>query len=129
MLRLRRCRPFSLPDSQRAGNTGSLFCLLPSLAHIGPPGCAGIAGKLLQIQFESSATVELAARAVGCEPARIAKTLSFKVGEDPILIVAAGDAKIDNRKYKDEFGAKAKMLSPKEAESRTGHAKIYSDCQ
>ena len=56
-------------------------------------------------EFEvSSATVELAAQAVGCEPARIAKTLSFKVGEDPILIVTAGDAKIDNRKYKDKFG-------------------------
>lgn len=74
-------------------------------------------------EFEtSSATVELAAQAVGCEPARIAKTLSFKVGEEPILIVAAGDAKIDNRKYKDTFGKKAVMLSPEEVVSFIGHA-------
>ena len=59
----------------------------------------------------SSATVELAALAVGVEGARIAKTLSFKVGEDPILIVAAGDAKIDNSKYKHYYHAKAKMLT------------------
>ena len=70
----------------------------------------------------SSATVELAAQAVGCEPARIAKTLSFKIGEDPILIVAAGDAKIDNSKYKHFFGTKAKMLTPDEAIERIGHA-------
>ena len=70
----------------------------------------------------SSATVELAAQAVGCEPARIAKTLSFKVGEDPILIVTAGDAKIDNRKYKDKFGKKAVMLSPDEVVTLIGHA-------
>ena len=64
-------------------------------------------------EFEtSSATVELAAQAVGCEPARIAKTLSFKIGEDPILIVTAGDRKIDNHKYKERFATKAKMLSP-----------------
>lgn len=74
-------------------------------------------------EFEtSSATVELAAQAVGCEPARIAKTLSFKVGEEPILIVTAGDAKIDNRKYKDTFGKKAVMLSPEEVVSFIGHA-------
>lgn len=74
-------------------------------------------------EFEvSSATVELAAQAVGCEPARIAKTLSFKVGEDPILIVMAGDAKIDNRKYKDKFGKKAVMLSPDEVVTLIGHA-------
>ncbi len=64
------------------------------------------------LEFEtSSATVELAAQAVGCEPARIAKTLSFKIGEEPILIVTAGDAKIDNHKYKEQFAVKAKMLS------------------
>lgn len=74
-------------------------------------------------EFEvSSATVELAAQAVGCEPARIAKTLSFKVGEEPILIVTAGDAKIDNRKYKDKFGKKAVMLSPDEVVTLIGHA-------
>lgn len=70
----------------------------------------------------SSATVELAAQAVGCEPCRIAKTLSFKVGDRTVLIAAAGDAKVDNRKYKDFFGAKAKMLTAEEAETLIGHA-------
>ena len=73
---------------------------------------------------ESSATVELAAHAVGVIPARIAKTLSFLStdGEHCSLIVAAGDAKIDNPKYKHFFGCKAKMLSPEEVERFTGHA-------
>ena len=70
----------------------------------------------------SSATVELAAEAVGCEPCRIAKTLSFLVEGKAVLIVTAGDAKIDNRKYKDQFGTKAKMLTPDEAETLVGHA-------
>lgn len=70
----------------------------------------------------SSATVELAARALNCRPERIAKTLSFLLGEQCILIVAAGDAKIDNAKYKAAFGTKAKMLSVEEAETRIGHA-------
>jgi len=70
----------------------------------------------------SSATVELAAQAVGCEPQRIAKTLSFMVGEHPILIVAAGDAKIDNPKYKAQFSQKAKMLSSQQAVELIGHA-------
>ena len=70
----------------------------------------------------SSATVELAAVAVGCEPARIAKTLSFQVNGAPILIVTAGDTKIDNGKYKAHFGAKAKMLTPQEAQEWIGHA-------
>ena len=70
----------------------------------------------------SSATVELAAEALHCKPCRIAKTLSFKVNENPVLIVAAGDAKIDNAKYKAQFKAKAKMLTPDEVESLTGHA-------
>lgn len=70
----------------------------------------------------SSATVELAAEAVGCEPARIAKTLSFRVGDVPILIVAAGDAKIDNPKYKAQFHTKAKMLTREEVEEKIGHA-------
>lgn len=76
------------------------------------------------LEFEvSSATVELAAQAVGCEPARIAKTLSFKLPDDtPILIVAAGDAKINNGKYKAEFSAKAKMLAFDEVEVLIGHA-------
>jgi prolyl-tRNA editing enzyme YbaK/EbsC (Cys-tRNA(Pro) deacylase) len=71
---------------------------------------------------ESSATVELAAEALGCEPCRIAKTLSFMVDGRPILIVMAGDVKIDNHKYKTYFGAKAKMLTPQEAETLVGHA-------
>ena len=70
---------------------------------------------------ESTATVELAAAVVGVIPARIAKTLSFKVNEAVILVVAAGDAKIDNRKYKDKFGAKAKMLTAQEAIDLVGH--------
>ena len=69
----------------------------------------------------SSATVELAAQALHCEPCRIAKTLSFMVDGHPILIVAAGDAKIDNPKYKAQFGTKAKMLSPQEVETLIGH--------
>lgn len=70
----------------------------------------------------SSATVELAAEALHCEPCRIAKTLSFMVKEKPVLIVAAGDAKIDNPKYKAQFGTKAKMLTYEEVETLTGHA-------
>ena len=70
----------------------------------------------------SSATVNLAAQAVGCEPARIAKTLSFLVDGRCVLIVAAGDAKIDNSKYKAQFHTKAKMLTPEQALDFTGHA-------
>ena len=70
----------------------------------------------------SSATVELAAQALNCEPCRIAKTLSFNVGGEPILIVAAGDAKVDNAKYKARFGVKAKMLSHEDAATLIGHA-------
>lgn len=70
----------------------------------------------------SSATVELAAAALGCEPQRIAKTLSFLVDGHAILVVAAGDAKIDNAKYKARFGTKARMLAPQEAEEMVGHA-------
>ena len=70
----------------------------------------------------SSATVELAAQALGCEGKKIAKTLSFSVGGNPILIVAAGDAKVDNAKYKKYFGAKAKMLTPDEAVELIDHA-------
>lgn len=80
----------------------------------------GLEERILEFPV-SSATVELAAQAVGCEPARIAKTLSFKVGEQAILIVTAGDAKIDNRKYKDKFRKKAVMLSPDEVVSMIGH--------
>ena len=70
----------------------------------------------------SSATVGLAAEALHCEPCRIAKTLSFMVDGCPVLVVAAGDAKIDNPKYKAQFGIKAKMLTPDEAQTMIGHA-------
>ena len=80
-----------------------------------------LAGRV-QVFDVSSATVDLAAQAVGCEPAHIAKTLSFIVNGQPVLVVAAGDAKVDNRRYKDEFGTKAKMLTPQEAEDLVGHA-------
>ena len=70
----------------------------------------------------SSATVELAAQAVGVIPARIAKTLSFLVEDKCVLIVAAGDAKVDNSKYKAMFHTKAKMLTPEQAVEMTGHA-------
>ena len=86
-------------------------------------------------------TVEHAARTVGCSPAEIAKSLSFMVDETPVLVVTAGDVKIDNRKYKEQFGTKAKMLKPDEAPERIGHAvggvcpfavkdgvKVYLDC-
>ncbi|MEF9969756.1 MAG: YbaK/EbsC family protein [Ruthenibacterium sp.] len=69
----------------------------------------------------SSATVELAAEALHCEGARIAKTLSFALGDAAILIVTAGDAKIDNTKYKAQFGTKAKMLSYDDVAAKTGH--------
>ncbi|MGN1457518.1 MAG: YbaK/EbsC family protein [Acutalibacteraceae bacterium] len=74
-------------------------------------------------EFEiSSATVALAAKALQCDENRIAKTLSFHVGEKVVLIVTSGDTKIDNSKYKAQFGTKAKMLSFDEAESLIGHA-------
>jgi len=81
----------------------------------------GIEDRVRELEV-SSATVELAAQALGCEPGRIAKTLSFLVNDHAILIVTAGDAKIDNAKYKAHFGAKAKMLTPSEVETLIGHA-------
>ena len=75
------------------------------------------------MEFEtSSATVELAAEAVGCIPARIAKTLSFYTEDGCLLIVTAGDAKIDNSKFKQFFGRKAKMLSAEDVTAMTNHA-------
>ncbi|MBQ0138542.1 MAG: YbaK/EbsC family protein [Kurthia sp.] len=75
------------------------------------------------LTFEAStATVQEAAAALGCEPARIAKSLTFSVGEDAILIVAAGDAKVDNSKFKAHFGVKARMLKADEVEPQIGHA-------
>ena len=74
------------------------------------------------LEFDvSSATVELAAVAVGVEGARIAKSLSFKVEERPIISVVAGDAKVDNSRYKAQFHTKAKMLTHQEAHERIGH--------
>lgn len=70
----------------------------------------------------SSATVELAAQAVGTEPGKIAKSLTFKVGEEAVMILCAGDWKIDNAKYKAQFSTKAKMLTPDEVEQFIGHA-------
>ncbi len=81
----------------------------------------GMEGRVLEFPV-SSATVELAAQALGCEPGRIAKTLSFLVGDRAVLIVAAGDAKVDNHKYKAQFGVKAKMLSADEVTDLVGHA-------
>ena len=83
----------------------------------------GIEDRILEFD-SSSATVELAAKAVGVEPERIAKTLSFKnkEGDGCVLIVTAGDTKINNSKYKSYFGMKAKMLTPDEALEYTGHA-------
>ena len=81
----------------------------------------GMEERILEFDT-SSATVELAAAALHCEPQRIAKTLSFMVDGHAVLVVTAGDAKIDNSKYKAQFGTKAKMLSPEEAETMVGHA-------
>ena len=81
----------------------------------------GMDNRILEFPV-SSATVELAAQALNCEPKRIAKTLSFRVGEQAILVVAAGDARVDNAKYKNRFGVKAKMLSREEAAEMIGHA-------
>ncbi len=81
----------------------------------------GIEDRILEFDV-SSATVELAAEAVGCEPERIVKTLSFKVDDRPVLIACAGDTRIANPKYKAEFGQKAKMMTPDEAVELVGHA-------
>lgn len=81
----------------------------------------GIEERIRELD-ESSATVELAAAALGCEGARIAKSLSFKVGGAPVIVVCAGDVKIDNAKFKGYFNEKAKMLSPDEVTELIGHA-------
>ena len=84
-------------------------------------GELGIADRIIELN-ESSATVELAAAALGCEGKRIAKSLSFSVGGAAVIVVCAGDAKIDNQKYKARFSEKAKMLSHDEVSSLIGHA-------
>ena len=81
----------------------------------------GVGCRILEFT-ESSATVSLAAQALNCEPGRIAKTLSFYGKDGVILVVAAGTAKIDNKKFKGTFGLKARMLSPEDAENLVGHA-------
>lgn len=81
----------------------------------------GMENRILEFPV-SSATVELAAQALGCEGCRIVKTLSFNVNGSAILICAAGDAKVDNAKYKARFGVKAKMLSHDDAAAMIGHA-------
>lgn len=80
----------------------------------------GFADRIQEFEV-SSATVELAAQAVGCEPARIAKTLSFAVDGGCVLLVCAGDAKIDNTKYKAQFHCKATMLTREQVKEFTGH--------
>lgn len=81
----------------------------------------GLADRVREFDV-SSATVELAAKAVGVEPARICKTLSFKLKDGTgILVQVAGDARVDNKKYKEYFGEKAKMLSPEEVPEYTNH--------
>lgn len=77
--------------------------------------------RILELDV-SSASVTLAAEALHCQPWRIAKTLSFMVNDHAVLIVAAGDARIDNHKYKTQFGTKAKMLSAQEVETLIGHS-------
>lgn len=81
----------------------------------------GMAERVL-ILDESSATVELAAHALHCPPERIAKTLSFLVGDRPVLVVMAGDAKVNNSKFKAFFKEKARMLTAEQAEALVGHA-------
>ncbi len=80
----------------------------------------GLEGRIREFEV-SSATVELAAQALGCEPSHIAKTLSFAMGEGCILVVAAGDARVDNAKFKACFGLKAKMLPADAVEPLVGH--------
>ncbi len=81
---------------------------------------AGIDNRIKEFST-SSATVALAADALQCDPCRIAKTLSFSTGRSPVLIVCAGDTRIDNARFKAEFGVKAKMLKPEETENLIGH--------
>ena len=80
----------------------------------------GMEGRILE-SAQSSATVALAAQAFGTEEQRIAKTLSFLLGDKAILVVAAGDAKVNNQKFRAQFGAKAKMLTPAQVHDMVGH--------
>lgn len=80
----------------------------------------GLADRIMEFDA-SSATVAEAARDLGCEPARIAKTMAFRVGEDPVLIVMAGDGRVDNARYKARFHTKAVMIRPEELVEAVGH--------
>ena len=82
---------------------------------------AGFADRVIVLE-ENTATVQLAAQALGVEPGRIAKTLSFLVRDRAVMVVAEGTARIDNGKFKQAFGAKAKMIPPEQVEALTGHA-------
>lgn len=79
-------------------------------------------GQRVMLFEQSSATVEEAAKAVGCEPKQIAKSMSFLQDGDPVLIITAGDAKVDNKKYKAAFHQKARMIPREQVESLIGHA-------
>ena len=81
----------------------------------------GYADHVIELK-DSSATVQLAAQALGVEPGMIAKTMSFLIGEEAILILTEGTARVDNRKYKDTFHMKAKMIPFEEVENWIGHA-------
>ena len=81
---------------------------------------AGLEEKVMQLE-KSSATVIEAAEALGCQEKQIAKTLSFLIDDEPVLIVLAGDAKVDNKKYKEAFSQKAKMIPAERVEEYTGH--------
>ncbi len=94
--------------------------MLDSVEHVRSYlGQFGAQDRVIEFSV-SSATVELAAKALGCEPGRIAKTLSFMAGDRPIFLVAAGDRRIDNAKYKQFFGTKARMMNAQELEALTG---------
>ena len=80
----------------------------------------GLDGRVITFT-QSSATVELAAADLGCAPALIAKSMAFKVGEQPLLVIMAGDAKVDNARYKARFHQKAVMLRPEELVAAVGH--------
>ena len=86
-------------------------------AYLSQFGCA----DRIRVLDESSATVALAAQALGCEEKRIAKTMAFDVSGETVLVVAAGDVKIDNAKFKSTFAAKARMLRPDQLEERVGY--------
>ncbi len=78
-------------------------------------------GSRIKVMEQSTATVEQAANAIGCAPEKIAKTMSFLLGEEAILVVTAGDARVDNKKFKTTFGQKAKMIPGELVESYIGH--------